>query len=215
MVKKILALFLAVLTITILLTGCAKTTAASAYGTLKVTVYGLDHQPLSGAKVVSDSQPDGQLKVTGLTDTNGTVLFQNIKTGEYDFYISRFDYNQTQMDTTVRPGQTTEVPVYMNATNPVPTSTTTSQLKEREIKPSRKFCLNLEQLFEVVCGFNRADDRKAEFIPNQQFFSDGAHFFGSNFFDNRHNFFYIHNTAVKDLLTADPAGDAAAVFHAE
>ena len=100
--KKIFTFFLAALTIGILFAGCAKTTAAPAYGTLKVTVYGLDHQPLNGAKVVSDSQPGGQLKVTGLTDPNGMVLFQNIKTGEYDFYISRFDYNQTQMDTTVR-----------------------------------------------------------------------------------------------------------------
>jgi hypothetical protein len=126
LVKKIIALFLAILTITILLTGCAKTTAAPAYGALKVTVYGLDHQPLNGAKVVSDSQPGGQLKVTGLTDANGIVLFQNIKTGEYDFYISRFDYNQTQMDTTVRPGQTTEVPVYLESSNPGSTTTTTT-----------------------------------------------------------------------------------------
>ena len=83
MIKKIITLFLAVLTISILLTGCAKTTTTTGYGTLKVTVYGLDHQPLNGAKVISNSQPGGQLKVTGLTDLNGTVLFQNIKTGEY------------------------------------------------------------------------------------------------------------------------------------
>ena len=126
MVKKIFLLFLAVLTIGVLLTGCAKTTTTTGYGILKVTVYGLDHQPLNGAKVVSDSQPDGQLKVTGLTDMNGMVLFQNIESGQYDFYISRFDYNQTQMDTTVSPGQTTEVPVYLDATNPGSTTTTTT-----------------------------------------------------------------------------------------
>ena len=126
MVKKIFLLFLAVLTIGVLLTGCAKTTTTTGYGILKVTVYGLDHQPLNGAKVVSDRQPDGQLKVTGLTDMNGMVLFQNIESGQYDFYISRFDYNQTQMDTTVRPGQTTEVPVYLDATNPGSTTTTTT-----------------------------------------------------------------------------------------
>ena len=124
MVKKIITLFLAVLTISILLTGCAKTTTTTGYGTLKVTVYGLDHQPLNGAKVISNSQPGGQLKVTGLTDQNGNVLFQNIKTGEYDFYISRFDYNQTQMDTSVHTGQTTEVPVYLESSNPGSTTTT-------------------------------------------------------------------------------------------
>ena len=126
MVKKIFILFLAILTISILFTGCAKTTATTGNGTLKVTVYGLYHQPLNGAKVISNSQPGGQLKVTGLTDQNGMVLFQNIEAGQYDFYISRFDYNQTQMDTTVRPGQTTEVPVYLDATNPNSTTTTTT-----------------------------------------------------------------------------------------
>jgi hypothetical protein len=119
-------LFLAALTISIVLTGCAKTSTAPAYGTLKVTVYGLDHQPLNGAKVVSDSQPGGQLKVTGLTDSNGTVQFQNIKTGEYDFYISRFDYNQTQFPAFVNPNQTTEIPVYLDATNPGSTTPVTT-----------------------------------------------------------------------------------------
>ena len=126
LVKKIFTLFLAVLTISILFTGCAKTTAATGYGMLKVTVYGLDHQPLNGAKVVSDSQPGGQLKVTGLTDDNGMVLFQNIKAGQYDFYLDRFDYNQTQFSAFVNPNQTTEVPVYMDATNPNSTTTTTT-----------------------------------------------------------------------------------------
>ena len=128
MFKKIFTLFLAVLTITVLLTGCTKTssTTVTGYGTLKVIVYGQGHQTLNGAKVVSDSQPDGQLKVTGLTDTNGTVLFQNIKAGQYDFYISRFDYNQTQFSAFVNPNQTTEIPVYIDATNPGSTTPVTT-----------------------------------------------------------------------------------------
>jgi hypothetical protein len=128
LVRKIFTLFLAVLTIGVLFTGCAKTTSTgmTGYGTLKVTVYGLDHQPLNGAKVVSENQPDGQLKVTGLTDANGTVLFQNTKAGNYDFYISRFDYNQTQTSVFVNPNRTTEIPVYMDATNPGLTTTTTT-----------------------------------------------------------------------------------------
>ena len=126
LVKKLFALFLTVIITCALFTGCSKTTTTTGYGTLKVTVYGLDNQPLNGAKVVSDSQPDGQFKVTGLTDANGTVLFQNIKAGQYDFYISRFDYNQTQFSGTVNPNQTTEVPVYMNAANPGSTTPTTT-----------------------------------------------------------------------------------------
>jgi hypothetical protein len=121
-------LFIALLTIGILFTGCAKTTSTTVpgYGTLKVTVYGLDNQPLNGAKVVSDTEPDGQLKVTGLTDTDGTVLFQNIKAGQYDFYLDRFDYNQIQTSIFVNPSQTTEIPVYMTATNPGSTTPVTT-----------------------------------------------------------------------------------------
>ena len=110
-----------------MVTGCTKTTTPIAgYGNLKVTVFGINHTPLSGAKVVSDNQPEGQLKVPGLTDADGTVLFQNIKAGNYDFYISRFDYNQTQFPVTVNPGQTTEIPIYIDLTNPGATTTTST-----------------------------------------------------------------------------------------
>jgi hypothetical protein len=125
---KIFTLFLAVAIISILFTDCAKTTptTVTGYGTLKVTVYGLDRQPLNGAKVVSDSQPDGQLKIEGLTDQDGTVLFRNIKAGAYDFYLERFDYNQAQSSAFVNPNQTTEIPVYMDATNPGSTTPVTT-----------------------------------------------------------------------------------------
>ncbi|MGA7728668.1 MAG: hypothetical protein WCA62_07425 [Dehalococcoidales bacterium] len=128
MARKIFSLFLAAAIIGILFTGCAKIspTTVTGFGTLKVVVYGLDRQPLNGAKVVSDSQPDGQLKVTGLTDQNGTVLFQNIKAGQYDFYLDRFDYNQMQTSVFVNPNQTTEIPVYMAATNPGSTTPVTT-----------------------------------------------------------------------------------------
>jgi hypothetical protein len=128
--KKVLTLFLVAIITSIFLTGCAKTTPAAGDGNLRVTVFGVLHQPLQGAKVVSDSQPDGQLKVTGLTGADGTVWFQNIKSGNYDFYISRFDYKQTQFSVTVNPGQTTEMPVYLELTNPgsITTSTTSSPI---------------------------------------------------------------------------------------
>jgi hypothetical protein len=126
MAKNVLILLLIAIVLGTLVTGCAKTTPLSGNGNLKVSVFGVDHQPLNGAKVVSDSQPDGQLKVTGLTDASGTVWFQNIKAGNYQFYISRFDYDQTQMYAVVNSGQTTEIPVYLELTNPGATTTTPS-----------------------------------------------------------------------------------------
>lgn len=127
MAKKVLTLFLIAIISGIFLTSCAKTTSVTGNTNLRVTVYGVSHQPLQGAKVVSGSQPDGQLKLTGLTNAGGIVWFQNIKPGNYSFYISRFDYNQTQISITVNSGQTTEIPVYLELTNPdATTSTTTS-----------------------------------------------------------------------------------------
>jgi hypothetical protein len=128
MAKKVLILLFIAIVLGTLVIGCAKTTAVSGYGTLKVTVFGVDHQPLNGAKVVSDNEPDGQLKVTGLTDASGTVRFQNIKAGNYQFYISRFDYNQTQIYAVVNNGQTTEIPVYLEVTNPSASATTTTTI---------------------------------------------------------------------------------------
>jgi hypothetical protein len=126
MAKKVLTMVVVAILTAVLVTGCAKTTPTAVDGNLRVTVYGVYHQPLQGAKVVSDSQPDGQLKVTGLTDADGIVWFQNIKPGKYDFYVSRFDYNQTQFSVTVNSGQTTEIPVYLELNNPTSTTTITT-----------------------------------------------------------------------------------------
>jgi len=75
---------------------------------------------------VSAIEPDGQLKVTGLTDESGIIWFQNIKIGSYRFYISWFDYNQTQMYAVVNNGQTTEIRVYLELPNPSSTTPTST-----------------------------------------------------------------------------------------
>ena len=126
MVKKVLTLFLLAIIFGVLLTGCAKSTSVTGNTNLRVTVFGVDRQPLQGAKVVSNSQPDGQLNLTGLTDSVGIVWFQNIKPGDYDFYINRFNYNQTQILLTAPSGQTTEIPAYLVLTNPISTTPTTT-----------------------------------------------------------------------------------------
>ena len=126
MAKKLLMLFLIAILSGIPLTGRAKTTSVTGNTNLRVTVFGVDHKPLQGVKVVSESQPDEQLKVTGLTSEDGTVWFQNIKPGKYTFYISRSDYNQTQFSVTVNPGQTTEIPVYLELFSPISTTPITT-----------------------------------------------------------------------------------------
>jgi len=83
-------------------------------GNLQFKVTDSAGYPLAGAKVVSEEQPEGQLKVTGMTDASGTVTFKDIKSGNYRFYISRFDYvQQNNVDASVNPGQTTNLTVTM------------------------------------------------------------------------------------------------------
>ena len=79
--------------------GCAGST-----GDLMVYVEGPDGL-LGGAKVVSTSQPEGQLKVTGITVESGLVTFQGIKTGKYEFAVSRFGYEPKEVSIDVRAGR--------------------------------------------------------------------------------------------------------------
>ena len=93
-------------------------------GDLQFKVTDLSNRPLAGAKVVSEEQPQDQLVVTGMTDDNGTVTFKDIKTGNYRFYISRFDYvQQNNLQAMVIPGQTSSVTVTLvqDVTAPSPT----------------------------------------------------------------------------------------------
>jgi hypothetical protein len=64
---------------------------------LHITVTSQNGTPLSGAKVVSQEQPEGQLKITGLTDSQGMVTFNGIKPGVYTIDISRFDYDPIEI----------------------------------------------------------------------------------------------------------------------
>ena len=84
-------------------------------GDLQIKVANLDDRPLPGAKVVSEEQPFGQLKVTGLTDTSGKVLFSDIISGDYMFNISLADYAPVEMTVIVQGGQINTIPVTMPA----------------------------------------------------------------------------------------------------
>ena len=52
---------------------------------------------------MSETQPEGQLKLTGLSKDDGNVMFDSIKTGDYTFYVTRFDYLQVDIAITVTP----------------------------------------------------------------------------------------------------------------
>ncbi|XUX00237.1 MAG: carboxypeptidase-like regulatory domain-containing protein [Dehalogenimonas sp.] len=94
--KKIIITLTAIL-LALFPAACAQGPTISDKVDFKITVTGKSDTPLEGAKVVSQSQPGGQLKLTGLTDSNGNVTFADIKVGAYKFCISRFDYEQAEV----------------------------------------------------------------------------------------------------------------------
>jgi hypothetical protein len=121
--KKLFFVCLVVAALTAVAVGCQPShstqTLPIGTGNLHVLVLGADNGPLGGAKVISNEQPEGQLKVTGITGADGTVTYNNIKAGEYEFYVSRFDYEQKEFGVNVLSGQTTDFTITL-ARTPTP-----------------------------------------------------------------------------------------------
>jgi hypothetical protein len=107
---------------------CASKTMMPVTGTGGIHVHVPDtgNNPLRGGKVVSDMQPDGQLKLEGLTNNNGDVVFQNVKSGDYEFCVSRFNYSENYITITVKPRQTPSTTVQMMISNPPLTTSSTT-----------------------------------------------------------------------------------------
>jgi Carboxypeptidase regulatory-like domain/Hint domain len=128
---KLISVFAATLFVILIMSvGCISqsTTTEANTGEIHFLVSDSDGQPLQGAKVVSITQPDDQLKLTGLTGADGTDVFNNVKAGDYQFYVSRFDYNQTEISASAIMGQITNVQVRLELSNPTSTTTTTTTI---------------------------------------------------------------------------------------
>ena len=126
MKNKTINIFSGAVTILILImaSGCLTPPDTPApNGAIQFKITDSEGKPLQGVKAISEIQPDGQSKLTGLTDTQGSVLFQNIKPGDNNFYINRFDYNQVQIALTAAPGQKTDLPVKLTLAGEPPSIT--------------------------------------------------------------------------------------------
>jgi hypothetical protein len=106
--KRISLAFILALVLSIaVLPGCRSGT-----GNITITVADNAGNPLAGAKVTSEEQPRGQLKLTGITIENSSyVFFIGVKAGEYQIQINRFDYGIQNIKVTVNDGRTTKVSV--------------------------------------------------------------------------------------------------------
>jgi hypothetical protein len=101
---------LAVVVLAAALPGCG-----GSEGGLKVKVVDASGAAISGAKVVSNTQPEGQLKVTGITLADGYVTFNGIAAGGYSFYISAAGFQQKDFTATVAGGKTADITITMTA----------------------------------------------------------------------------------------------------
>jgi hypothetical protein len=101
------------LVVTIISLGLFVGCTISKTGELDVLVQNTGSEPLIGAKVVSNTQPKRQLKVTGITNNEGRVIFKDIKVGDYDFYVSY--YGQKEFTATVKADKITSIIVVMDS----------------------------------------------------------------------------------------------------
>ena len=91
------------------------------HGNLKISVADSSGNAISGAKVVSESQPAGQLKIDGITtEEAGGVVFNDIKSGKYRVQVSRYGFAPESIDVNVKPGKTTNTIVVLFYASPPP-----------------------------------------------------------------------------------------------
>ena len=115
--KVFISLIVFILLLVTLGCGSTATTSPSNAGNLHVQILGVDKVPIAGAKVVSNAEPAGQLKVTGMTKSDGIVIYNNIAAGEYVFYVSAAGYQQTDFKVTIQQSKTTGVTVNLVLAN--------------------------------------------------------------------------------------------------
>jgi hypothetical protein len=120
MKNRLIPIFLLVTVFLTSTAGCLSSERPATCGNLVILVLGDERSFLSGAKVISSNQPEGQLKVTGITLTNGKVKFNSIKAGEYNFYISHYDYEQQEFHIIVAAGKTIEKAITLQRTQGIP-----------------------------------------------------------------------------------------------
>jgi hypothetical protein len=90
-------------------------------GNIQISVQDSAHNQIWGAKVVSESQPSGQLKIDGITSEEaGGVLFNDIKAGTYRIQVSRYGFAPETLDADVARGKTESVTVVLFYASPPP-----------------------------------------------------------------------------------------------
>ena len=94
-----------------------RTTIPADVGYVQIVVDDAANNPLTGVKVVSQSQPGSQLSVNGITSSNGSVTFGPIAPGNYQFAISQANFQSTVAVVNVIGGQSIQVYIGLQKSN--------------------------------------------------------------------------------------------------
>jgi len=97
-------------------TQAARTTIPADVGYVQIIVTDAGNNPLTGARVVSQSQPGSQLSVNGIT-SNGSVTFGPVAPGNYQFAISQANFQSTVAVIEVIGGQSIQVTIGLQKSN--------------------------------------------------------------------------------------------------
>jgi hypothetical protein len=101
-----------------LLPACQSTTTSTTPATtggIKFRFYDADKNIISGVKVVSQKQPEGQLKVTGIStqDPEGMTV-NDLTPGDYVFQMSKADYQGLELTINIVAGQVYNMDTTLN-----------------------------------------------------------------------------------------------------
>ena len=83
-------------------------------GNISLYVKETGGNPISGASVISTSQPSGISSLSGTTDEKGHVAFDNVLAGSYTIQVSKPDYDTKTMQINVTAAETTTETIYVS-----------------------------------------------------------------------------------------------------
>jgi predicted phosphodiesterase len=84
-------------------------------GDLSITVRDSDGSPLSGVEVRSTTTPSEQPSLNGTTASDGTILFQSLKTGDYAFEANKDGFISNNSSTNLPEGGSIEISMTLEA----------------------------------------------------------------------------------------------------
>ena len=76
-------------------------------GSLKIIIQDENENPIRGATLSSTSQPNGQQAISGASSTDGSVVFSDVKIGNYAIQASKSGFETNSKTVTVIEGETT------------------------------------------------------------------------------------------------------------